>query len=287
MAKTEHQHPVRTRCLNIQLAAVFQLVWRAGVGQSGVMSGRIAALCRHPVKGFTPERLDEARLEAGRFFPCDRIYAVEDGPSGFDPRAPVFIPKTRFAVLAKIAEVAKARTAYDESSGVLHAEADGLDPFKGNLETAQGRAAFAGWLGELLGEAASSALKVVHAEGHRFTDHPTGYVSVINLESLRELESRIGQPIDPLRFRANLYVEGWPAWSELSAEGREVRLGSARAQVMKSIVRCAATQVNPSTAERDIDVPAALFEAYGHVLCGVYVEVVGSGDVREGSAAIL
>ncbi len=251
------------------------------------MSGRIAALCRHPVKGFTPERLNEARLEAGRFFPCDRIYAVEDGPSGFDPHAPAFVPKTRFAVLAKIAEVAKARTAYDEDSGILRAEAEGLGAFEGDLEAPRGRAAFAAWLGELLGPAAEGPLKVVHGEGHRFTDHPTGFVSVINLESLRDMESRIGRSIDPLRFRANLYVDGWPAWSELAAEGREVMLGSARARVMKPIVRCAATQVNPSSAERDIDVPAALFEAYGHVLCGVYVEVLASGEVREGSSAIL
>ena len=251
------------------------------------MSGRIAALCRHPVKGFTPERLAGVQLETGHFFPCDRIYAVEDGPSGFDPEAPAFVPKTRFAVLAKMAEVAKARSAYDEGSGVLHAEAEGLAPFDGRLDQAEGRDAFAGWLTELLGEAATGPLRVVHAAGHRFTDHPTGYVSVINLESLRDLEGRIGRPIDPLRFRANVYVKGWPPWSELEADGCEVELGGARARVMKSIVRCAATAVNPDTAERDLDIPAALFETFGHVLCGVYVEVTASGAVREGDAAIL
>jgi hypothetical protein len=251
------------------------------------MSGRIAALYRHPVKGFTPERLGSARLECGRFFPCDRIYAVEDGPSGFEPDAPVFIAKTHFAVLAKIAEVARARTAYDEASAVLHAEAEGLEAFSGCLNDAEGRDAFAGWLGELLGDAAAGPLKVIHAQGHRFTDHPTGYVSVINLESLRDLATRIGRPVDPLRFRANLYVDGWPAWADLDLAGRELALGSARARVMKPIVRCAAIQVNPDTAERDIDLPAALFEANGNVNCGVYVEVVASGDVCEGDAAIL
>ena len=251
------------------------------------MSGRITALCRHPVKGFTPERLAAVRLEKGQFFPCDRIYAIEDGPSGFDPEAPVFIPKTRFAVLAKIAEVAKARSAYDESSGVLHAKAEGLEPFEGRLDQTEGRDAFASWLTQLLGDAATGPLKVVHAAGHRFTDHPTGYVSVINLESLRDLEARMGRAIDPLRFRANIYVEGWPAWSELEADGREVVLGGARARVMKTIVRCAATMVNPDTAERDLDIPAALFEALGQLLCGVYVEVIASGQVREGDAAIL
>jgi uncharacterized protein YcbX len=251
------------------------------------MPGRIAALYRHPVKGFTPERLGEAALEAGRFFPCDRIYAVEDGPSGFDPDAPAFVPKTRFAVLAKIAEVAKARSAYDDASGVLRAEADGLDPFSGRLSEPAGREAFAAWLTTLLGEAATGPLKVVHAEGHRFTDHPQGHVSVLNLESVRDLERRIGAPIDPLRFRANIHVEGWPAWIELEADGRQMALGPAKAKVFKSIVRCAATAVNPGTAERDIDVPAALFEHFGHVLCGVYVEVTGPGRVAEGDQASL
>jgi len=273
--------------LNNPTAVAFQLAPGARLWQSHGMPGRIAALYRHPIKGFTPERLPGVRLEAGRFFPCDRIYAVEDGPSGFDPDAPAFVSKTRFAVLAKIAEVARARSSFDEASSTLHAEAEGLAPFDGKLDEADGREAFAGWLGELLGEGAEGPLKLVHAAGHRFTDHPTGYVSVINLDSLRELESRIGRPVDPLRFRANLYVEGWPAWSELEADGCEVGLGGARARVMKSIVRCAATTVNPATAERDLDLPAALFEQYGHVLCGVYVEVTSSGRVDEGDPAIL
>ncbi len=251
------------------------------------MPGHIAALYRHPVKGFTPERLDAVRLEAGAFFPCDRIYAVEDGPSGFDPEAPAFVSKPRFTVLAKIAEVARARSAYVEATGVLHAEAEGLEPFSGRLDEPAGREAFAAWLTELLGEAATGPLQVVHAAGHRFTDAPKGYVSIINLESVRDLGRRIGRDVDPLRFRANLYVEGWPAWAELQADGREVVLGEARARVTSSIVRCAATQVNPTTAERDIDVPEALFRCFGHVLCGVYVEVTASGRLGEGDAAIL
>ncbi len=33
---------------------------------------RIAALYRHPVKGLSPEPLDEAQLEPGGYFPDDR-----------------------------------------------------------------------------------------------------------------------------------------------------------------------------------------------------------------------
>jgi len=251
------------------------------------MNASIAALFRHPIKGFTPEKLDHAWLSPGAAFPGDRLYAVEDGPSGFDPAAPGFIPKQRFAVLAKIAEVARARTAYDEASGELTATAQGAPEFKGRLTEEAGRTAFAAWLTALLGEAAAGPLRVIDGLGHRFLDHPLGHVSVINLASVRDLEQGLGRPLDPLRFRANLYVEGWPAWAENGWEGREVRLGDARARVFKTIVRCAAPGVDPATAVRDLDIPAELHRRYGHMLCGIYVQVQDAGAVRTGDPAAL
>lgn len=249
------------------------------------MSGHVAAIYRHPVKGFTPERLDHADLTAGGPFPCDRLYAVENGPSGFDPAAPAFVPKQKFTVLASIADVAKARTAYDDRSGELAATAPGRPEFRENLETETGRAAFAAWLNDLLSpENVRGPLQVVLAEGHRFMDHPLGHVSIINLASLRDLEAKIGRPVDPLRFRANLYVEGWPAWVENTWTGREMMVGFARAKVFKPIVRCAATHVDPVTAERDMDVVKALFDNYGHMNCGIYVHVTDGGRVTVGDA---
>ena len=249
--------------------------------------GHVAALYRYPVKGFTPERLGQVDLRAGAFFPCDRLYAVEDGPSGFDPAAPVFIPKSKFTVLMRLAEVAKARTAYDEAAGVLTAHADGRPALRANLDEAAGRDAFAAWLADLLGDAVQGPLKVVSGAGHRFTDHPEGYISIINLNSVRDLEQRTGWRIDPLRFRANLYVEGWPAWVENEMVGSSVQLGTAQASVFKSITRCAATEVDPATAERDLPIPKALFEHYGHVFCGIYLSVTQAGAVTEGGAATL
>src|SRR2546425_12294071 len=114
------------------------------------MNAAIAALFRHPIKGFTPEKLNHVQLTAGAAFPGDRLFAVEDGPCGFDPAAPGWIPKQRFTVLAKIAQVAKARTSYDEASGVLRATADGAADFCGHLTEEAGKAAFAAWLTQLL-----------------------------------------------------------------------------------------------------------------------------------------
>ena len=248
------------------------------------MTATIASLFRHPVKGFTPERITEARLEPGAAFPGDRLFALEDGPCGFDPAQPGFIPKQRFAVLAKIAAVARARTRFDDATGLFSAEAEGLAPLAVKLEEPAGQDAFADWMADLLGDAAKGPLRLINGRGHRFLDHPSGHVSIINLASVRDLEQKLGRPLDPLRFRANLYVEGWPAWAENEWAGRPMSLGEVEAEVFKPIVRCAAPGVDPTTAIRDLDVPAALFRLYGHLHCGIYVQVTRGGQIREGDA---
>jgi uncharacterized protein YcbX len=247
------------------------------------MAGVAARIARHPVKGFTPEPLESVRLKAGEYFPCDRLYAVEDGPSGFDPAAPAHISKQRFTVLAKLPKVARARTRYDEATATLSVHAEGHAPLEACLADDGGREAFAAWLTAFLGEEASGPLRVLVApDGHRFMDHPQGFVSILNLASLREIESKLGRRLDPLRFRANVYVQGWPAWIENATPGLRVRLGGAEGRVVKTITRCLATHVDPTSGDADVDMTGTLFSAFNHLLCGVYVEIERGGDLMLG-----
>jgi len=250
------------------------------------MNGHVAAIYRHPVKGFTPEPLTHVDLAPGEGFPHDRVWAVENGPSGYDPDAPTFTPKQKFTVLAAIPKVAAARTRYDDATGVLSAEAPGAPAFAGRLDEGDAREAFAAWLTAFLDrDDIRGPLKVVDARGaFRFTDHPLGQVSVINMASVRDLSQKMGVELDPLRFRGNLYVEGWPAWAENEWSGRELMVGWARAMVFKPIVRCAATEVDPTTAVRDLEVVKALFDNYGHMFCGIYIQMTSTGRVGLGDA---
>ena len=102
---------------------------------------------------------------------------------------------------------------------------------------------------------------------------------------MTDLSERLGEPLDPLRFRANVYIEGWPAWAENDWEGKALMVGWARAEVFKPIVRCVATHVNPDTAERDQEVTKALFDNFGDLHCGIYVRVTSAGLVGLGDAA--
>jgi uncharacterized protein YcbX len=89
----------------------------------------------------------------------------------------------------------------------------------------------------------------------------------------------MGEPVDPIRFRANVYFDGASAWSEHDWIGSDLTLGAARLRVISSINRCAATHVNPVTAKRDLDIVAALGRAFGHLNMGVYAEMLTGGEI--------
>jgi hypothetical protein len=55
-----------------------------------------------------------------------------------------------------------------------------------------------------------------------------------------------------------------------------------RAKVVKRIVRCAATEVDPATGIRDLPVPRIIMDNCGHMDCGVYAEVIKGGPIAVG-----
>lgn len=246
---------------------------------------RIASLYRYPVKGLSPERLPRVELTAGRYVPGDRLFAVENGPSGFDPAAPAHLPKIRFLMLMKHAALARLRTRYLDGTGELVIEEDSREAGRGDLSTPEGRLAIEAFFRRYMPRDLRGAPKVVAApdETYRFTDSPKGYVSLINLASVAAVEGVVGAPVDPLRFRGNLHVEGLAPWAEFDLVGR-VLAGSdgLRLKVTKRIERCAATNVDPVTGLRDLAIPKALMQAYGHFDCGIYAEVLAGGTASEG-----
>ena len=44
----------------------------------------LRAIYRYPVKGLSPQSLKHSRLAVGKTIPADRLYAIENGPCGFD-----------------------------------------------------------------------------------------------------------------------------------------------------------------------------------------------------------
>jgi uncharacterized protein YcbX len=245
----------------------------------------IRAIYRYPVKGLSPEPLARTDLRARQTIACDRLYAIENGPSGFDPSAPKYFPKQRFLMLMRNARLAELRTRFDDATHTLVIDANAREAARGDLRTAEGRAAIEQFLAEFCAPELRGPPAVLHATGHSFSDVAKKVVSIINLASVQALEEAAGAPVHPLRFRGNLYVEGWTAWSEFDLLGREIAVGpSARVKIVKRIVRCAATEVDPDTARRDLPIPSILMRTFGHSDCGVYGEVIADGPIAIGDA---
>lgn len=233
----------------------------------------IASLYRHPVKGLTPEPLDAVELKPGDYFPGDRKWAVEAGPSGFNPEKPGHISKQKFTVLARFPSLARLRTRLEDPSLFHIGDAHGFG-VSADLATEDGRDALARFLQAFLGDEATGQFRVLSVPGHRFMDHPQGYVSVINLASIRALGWAIGADVDPLRFRANVYIDGLPPWAEDSlVVGQTIGLGAARLKMFKPIVRCIATHANPTTGERDLDTLDHLRRHFGRDTVGNYFSI--------------
>jgi uncharacterized protein YcbX len=223
-------------------------------------------------------------LAAGQTLPADRLYAVENGPSGFDPAAPAYMPKSRFLMLMRNERLAALRTGYDEASHTLTIRWEGREAAAGDLRTVQGRLAIEAFLRRFMPDELHGPPKVLAAPGHSFSDVARKVVSIINLASVAAIEQAVGAPVHPLRFRGNFYVDGWPAWHEFDLIGREIQAGAARLKVVKRIVRCAATDVDPDTGIRDLAIPRALMQNFGHADCGVYAEVVDGSEVVTGDS---
>ena len=248
---------------------------------------RVATLYRYPVKGLSGERLAYVDLEVGETFPHDRAFALENGPSGFDPAAPSWQPKIKFLCLMRNARLAALASKYDDKTGELAVNQAGETCARGDLATPAGRAAIERFFESYMGREARGKIRLLAAPGHSFSDLASKVVSIINLASLAELGRSLNRDVHPLRFRANLYIDGLAPRSELDLVGQTLTVGSSKLRVLKPTERCAATEVNPDSAERDIDVPEELTRLTGRAACGIYAEVTGAGRIAEGDPVVV
>jgi uncharacterized protein YcbX len=245
---------------------------------------QVSSLYRYPVKGLSPEPMQSVSLQPGQTVPFDRAYAIENGGGRFDLVAPRYLPKVNFLMLMRDERLAALQTKFDDATGTLTVMRDGKQVARGQLSTPLGRQLIEQFFAAYMKSELRGAPKIVHAEGHSFSDVSAKCLHIVNLASLRELAKTVGRPVDQLRFRANVYIDGLEPWSEFSWEQKQIGLGPVRLNVFARTQRCEATNVDPSTGARDMAVPAQLTRAWGHQDFGIYAKVATGGDLAVGDA---
>lgn len=244
---------------------------------------KIVSLYRYPVKGLSPQPLENAALSPGQTIRGDRIYAIENGPGRFDPDQPRHLPKINFLMLMRHERLAALQTHYDDATETLTILRDGKQVARGALNSKLGRQLIEQFFVGYMKKELKGPPKIVSAEGHSFSDVAEKCLHLVNLETVRALESVVGTPVDPLRFRANVYFDGVKPWEELKWVGQQLRIGDAKLQVFAKTQRCDATNVNPSTAERDMAIPPTLMRTYNHMDFGIYAQILEGGQISPGA----
>jgi uncharacterized protein YcbX len=254
---------------------------------SASSSARVEALYRYPVKGLSPEPMTTVSLAVGDTFPNDRIWAIENGSGRFDPDNPRWVPKINFLMLMRDERLAALETHLGDDGSTLTVKRDGRQVARGDLSTPIGRQLVEQFLAAYMKGSLRGAPKIVSAPGHSFSDMPARCIHIVNLASVRELERAVGKPVAPLRFRANVFIDGVPAWEELKWLDRTLTVGTARLSVFHRTQRCDATNVDPATGARDMAIPAVLQRTLGHTDFGIYAKVAADGSLAVGDPVAL
>jgi uncharacterized protein YcbX len=245
----------------------------------------IAAINTFPVKGMSAFAHDSIAITQGEPLPQDRSWAIEAGSKKFDAASPAYLPKIAFTQLMSHERVAALDTVLDTSDGmpVLIINREGKQVARGDLSTPVGRQIIEQFMAAYMKGELRGSPRVVHAENHHFADVSANFISVLNLASVREIERVVGKPIDPLRFRANIHIDGVEPWAEFDWSSKTLLIDAKPVfRVAERITRCAAISVNPATAERDLNLPRTLMSAFQHEDCGIYTSALVSTTVQVG-----
>lgn len=244
------------------------------------MNASITRLYSYPVKGFSGLDLAQATLEKGQTIAGDRQFALGRPGFAFDTENPVWMPKTNFLALVRDEKLAELDAGFDAITSILTLRLGSRVVLTADISQPEGRSEIEAFFAEFLADEIDGTPTVLEAGDHSFSDLDAKVISLINLDSVAVLGREIGSDIDARRFRANIYFGGVPAWTEFDWLDRNLRIGTAVVEVIKRTRRCAATNVNPDTATRDMNLPRALQKGWGHTDMGVYARVVEPGVIR-------
>lgn len=233
----------------------------------------VVALYRHPVKGFTPEKLPVLTVQADGRIAGDRVLAFRFGDAATPEERDGLDhwPKSKGLALETFPGLAALRLEYDEAAQRIRIDHAGTTLVEAGLDQ-DGRTALVEAVtafvldspdGKRLQRAGRLPLALVgDGESSRFQDRGRGYVSVHSEASVSALGTALAQDVDDRRFRSNVVIGGVDAWDELGWQG-EVTIGDVRLATAGPIVRCLATHANPDTGEHDASVLKTLTGSLG------------------------
>ncbi len=235
---------------------------------------QLSALYRYPLKSGQYESLAQARVEA-LGLAGDRRWMLVEAASG------------RFLTQRLLPQMGRISALYNAEGGLTlsapgcadlqvalpepDSELRGVTVWRDSLRVPDAGDAAAEWLSAFIGR----ACRLVQVPESRARQVDTGYAQagdkvafadgfpllLIGQASLDDLSARVGRPLEMLRFRPNLVVQGSEPYAEDS--WKRIRIGALEFDVAKGCSRCILTTLDPHTGERSADrEPLATLKTY-------------------------
>jgi uncharacterized protein YcbX len=235
---------------------------------------RLSALYRYPLKSGKGEILQQASLDklglAG-----DRRWMLVDEASGRFLSQRVVGQMSQLSALwnaeGGLTLSAPGRAPIDIALPGSDAELRGVTIFRDSLRVPDAGDEAGAWVSEFIGK--PTRLVQIPLDRARITEAGYGKdddrvafadgfpLLLIGQASLEDLSQHVGRPLEMLRFRPNLVIEGTPAYAE---DGwKRIRIGDVEFRVVKPCSRCILTTVDPQTGLRSADrEPLATLQKY-------------------------
>ncbi len=253
--------------------------------------GTVESLWRYPVKSMRGEEMPEAFMGFAGIY-GDRCYAFKNSAArkGFpylnanvQQQMLLYCPQFRHPERASkppnLIEAASIAPGVTPANGDAEDMALDIVTPSGEIISVDDPA-----LIKLLGEGISEKNQLTLVRSDRaLTDCRP--VSLISLQTIRQIESELFMPLDTRRFRANVYFnfasEGG-GFAEDNFVGRRLRIGSkATIMILERDPRCKMISLDPDTGEHNPEVLRQVAQAHGN-FAGVYCAVLVEGLLKKG-----
>jgi GntR family transcriptional regulator/MocR family aminotransferase len=245
----------------------------------------IRGLYHYPIKGLSGQALPAVTVSEGQTFPHDREFALARPGGPITRDDPKWAKKGLFVMLMLDESLAEVQTHLDVETLNFTVSDRKEALLSVNLDNIDGRSGVEMFFQALVPKLSKPPM-LVRSPGSHFMDKPDNVISLINLATVKNLESLWNAKINPLRFRANIYVDTGRPWEEFDWVGSTICLGEATLYVDRRNGRCAATNVDPETGARDMNIPMLLRAGFGHKDLGVYLTVRQGGTIVVGDQLI-
>jgi uncharacterized protein YcbX len=254
--------------------------------------GAVESLWRYPVKSMGGEALDEAFMGFSGFY-GDRCYAFKNSSArkGFPylnatAQEQMLRYRPQFRYAERAARPPNLIEAMSIPPGVTPANAE-ADDLTLDVVTPSGAVVAVDdpALTEMLVEGlrGENQLTLVRSDRALTDSRP---VSLVSLQTVRQVEAESGVPVDKRRFRANIYLDLAKdcGFAEDELVGRKLRVGpSATVMVLERDPRCKMISLDPDTGEHNPEVLRKVAQAHG-AFAGVYCAVLVEGILTKGDS---